>query len=71
MNWWNPPVGTFTIDEYLEMHHYWMDATSANRNKLSVRADPLKKKFFGDKRLTVYEDHVILEALHDDHSAGV
>jgi hypothetical protein len=60
--WLNPPAGTFTIEEYLKMHHYYMNVSSNfGENKLSAPTDPLKSKFFGNKRLTVYEDHVELE----------
>ena len=64
-DWLNPPAGTFTIEEYLKMHEYWMDSTSSSRNKLSLKANPLKKNFFGDKKVAVMGDMVRLEELHD------
>lgn len=65
VNWLNPPAGTYTIDEYLEMHQHWMDSTSANRNEVSLKADPLDKKFFGDKKLTITGTKVKLEIIHE------
>ena len=61
--WLNPPAGTYTREEYLGMHQYWMDSTSCNRNELSLKPDPFKKNFFGDKRLVVLEDSVRLEEI--------
>ena len=61
--WLNPPAGTYTIEEYLKMHAYWMDSTSCNRNKLSLKADPLGKGYFGDKKMTIEDGLVKLEAI--------
>ena len=70
MNWLNPPAGTYTIDEYLLMHSHWMQSISADRNELSKRADPLTKKFFGDKKLTITDDVVKLEAINVQDNSG-
>ena len=61
--WLNPPVGEYTIKSYLEMHEYWMDSISASNNKLSLRANPVKKRFFGDKRVIIGDNSIILEEL--------
>jgi len=61
--WLNPPVGTFTEEEYLKMHEHWMASTSCSSNEVSLKADPLRKRFFGNLRLNVDGDTVTLSAI--------
>lgn len=59
-DWLNPPTGTFTKEEYLRMHTYWMKSASCARNEMSLKVDPMRKRFFGNRRVTVDGDTVTL-----------
>lgn len=59
--WLNPPEGNYSIEEYLDMLAYWEDSIGVSDNELSVKTEPLKKRFFGNKRVTVIVDRVILK----------
>ena len=45
------------------MHKYWMRSISADGNERSRKADPMGKKYFGDKLIVHKDGRVILEAI--------
>ena len=64
-DWLNPPAGEYRTEDYLDMVNWWRYSMSVDRNELSPPVDPMKLKFFGDKKVTIVSAHTVrLEELY-------